>query len=109
LVVKIFNHFCSSAKRTADLKLVLAFLDNGEQYSELLHHATTQRVTLHPAIVRLGHAIKSYFLSLGENNCPKFLWEYLKNYEDGDKGEESCILTNSMEQSPYYEAKSTLR
>jgi hypothetical protein len=29
---------------------------------------------------------------LSENDCPKFLWEYLKNCEDGDKGEESCIL-----------------
>jgi hypothetical protein len=30
---------------------------------------------------------------LGEKGCPKFLWEYLKNSEDGDKeGEESCIL-----------------
>jgi hypothetical protein len=38
LVVKIFNHFSSSAKRTAALKLVLAFLNNGEENSELLRY-----------------------------------------------------------------------
>jgi hypothetical protein len=39
-VVKIFNHFNSSAKRTAALKSVFAFLDNVEEYSELLRHVT---------------------------------------------------------------------
>jgi hypothetical protein len=39
-VVKIFNHFSSSAKRTAALKLIFAFLDNVEDYSELLRHVT---------------------------------------------------------------------
>jgi hypothetical protein len=42
LVAKVFNHFSSSAKRTAALKSIFAFLDNGEKYSELLHHATTR-------------------------------------------------------------------
>jgi hypothetical protein len=35
LVVKIFNHFSSSAKHAAALKSVFAFLDNGEEYNEL--------------------------------------------------------------------------
>jgi hypothetical protein len=39
-VVKIFNHFSSSAKRTTTLESVFAFPDNGEEYSELLHHVT---------------------------------------------------------------------
>jgi hypothetical protein len=51
LVVKIFNHFSSSAKRTAALKSVFTFLDSGEKYSELLRHVTTQWLKLHPAIV----------------------------------------------------------
>jgi hypothetical protein len=42
LVVKIFNNFSSSAMRTAALKLVFAFLDNGEEYSEPLRHVTMQ-------------------------------------------------------------------
>jgi hypothetical protein len=96
LVLKIFNHFSSSAKRTAALKSVFSFLDNGAEYSELLRHVTMRWLTLHPAIVRIGQnwpAIKSYFRSLGEKDCPKFLWEYLKNCKNGDKeGEESCIL-----------------
>jgi hypothetical protein len=96
LVVKIFNHFSSSAKHTAALKSVLAFLDNGEEYTELLRHMTMWWLMLRPAIVQVGQkwpAIKSYFLSLGENDCPKFLWEYLKNCEDGNKeGEVSCVL-----------------
>jgi hypothetical protein len=96
LVVIIFNHFSSSAKCTAALKLVFAFLDNGGEYSELLSYMTTQWLTLHPVIVQLGQnwlAVKLYFFSFGEKDCPKFLWEYLKNCEDGDKeGEESCIF-----------------
>jgi hypothetical protein len=76
LVVKIFNNFSSSAKHTAAKKSIFAFLDNGEENRELLRHVTTRWLTLHPAIVRLGQnwpCVKSYFLSLGENDCPKFL------------------------------------
>jgi hypothetical protein len=95
-----FHKFCFYlwilAIHYAGLKSVFAFLDNGEEYSELLRHVIKRWLTLHPAIVRLGQnwpCVKSYFLSLGENDCPKFLWEYLKNCEDGDKeGEQSCIL-----------------
>jgi hypothetical protein len=54
LVVKIFSHFSSSAKHTAAIKSVFAFLDNGEEYSELLRHVTMRWLTLHPVIVRLG-------------------------------------------------------
>jgi hypothetical protein len=39
-------------------------------------------------------AIKSYFLGVGENDCPKFVWEYLKKREGGEKGEESRILSH---------------
>jgi hypothetical protein len=42
LVVETFNHFSSSAKRTAALKSIFAFLDNAEEYSELLCHVTTR-------------------------------------------------------------------
>jgi pyruvate-formate lyase-activating enzyme len=64
LVVKLFNHFNSSAKRTAALKSIFAFLKNGEEKNELLRHVTTYGLTFHPAVIQLGQnwpAIKSYF------------------------------------------------
>jgi hypothetical protein len=93
--IHVFLHLFVTVHKQVPLKSVLSFLDNGEEYSELLRHVTMRWVTLHFTIVRLGQnwpVIRSYFLSLGENDCPKFLWEYLKNCEDGQEGGESCIL-----------------
>jgi hypothetical protein len=52
LVVKTFNHFSSSAKRTAALKSIFAFLDNGEEYSELLRrdHVVATASSCHHSI-----------------------------------------------------------
>jgi hypothetical protein len=55
-------------------------------------HAVGNASSCHRSIGTKLAAIKSYFLSLGENDCPKFVWEYLKKCEDGEKSEESCIL-----------------
>jgi hypothetical protein len=94
LVVKIFNHFSSAAKRITELKNVFQFL--GEDYEDMLRHVGTRWLTLYPATERLSKcwpAIKSYFLSLGADECPRRIWKYLKGCGEGEtKGEESSII-----------------
>ncbi|KAJ8416211.1 hypothetical protein AAFF_G00382330 [Aldrovandia affinis] len=85
VVNKIFSHFSSSAKRTEALKAVFAFVE--EQYQVVRRHVPTRWLSLWPAVKRLHDswtAIKSYFLSLGEDQCPKSLWQLFKDDEDGD-------------------------
>jgi hypothetical protein len=56
----------------------------------------TRWLTLYPAIERLSKcwpAIKSYFLSLGADECPRRIWKYLKGCEKGEtEGEGSSII-----------------
>lgn len=50
-------------------------------------HVPTRWLSLWPAVKRLHDtcpAIKSYFLSLGENQCPKALWQLIKKDQHGD-------------------------
>jgi hypothetical protein len=79
-LVKTFNHFSSSAKRITELKNVFQFL--WEDYEDMLHHVGTRWLTLYPSIERLSKcwpAIKSYFLSLGADECPRHIWKYLRD------------------------------
>jgi hypothetical protein len=79
LVVKICNHFSSSAKRNEELIKIFNFLD--EDYKNLLHHVGTRWLTLYPAIEKLAKcwpAVKSYFLSLGGEDCPCQISKYLE-------------------------------
>lgn len=85
VVYKIFSHFSVSAHRTEALKAVFAFVE--EEYHSVQRHVLTRRLSLWPAVKRLYHtcpAIKSYFLSLGENQCPKALWQLIKKDQHGD-------------------------
>uniref|UniRef100_A0A3B1JVS3 HAT C-terminal dimerisation domain-containing protein n=1 Tax=Astyanax mexicanus TaxID=7994 RepID=A0A3B1JVS3_ASTMX len=68
VVNKIFSHFSVSAQRTEELKEVFAFVE--EDYHVVRRHVPTRWLSLWPAVQRLHDswaAIKSYFLSLGEN------------------------------------------
>lgn len=79
VVYKIFSHFAVSAHRTEALKAVFAFVE--EEYHSVQRHVPTRWLSLRPAVKRLHDtcpAIKSYFLSLGENHCPKALWQLIK-------------------------------
>uniref|UniRef100_A0A3B1JNJ2 DUF4371 domain-containing protein n=1 Tax=Astyanax mexicanus TaxID=7994 RepID=A0A3B1JNJ2_ASTMX len=85
VVNKIFSHFSVSAQRTEELKEVFAFVE--EDYHVVRRHVPTRWLSLWPAVQRLHDswaAIKSYFLSLGENQCPKALWKLLKTDQDGE-------------------------
>ena len=85
VVNKIFSHFSVSAHRTEALKSVFAFVE--EEYHAVRRHVPTRWLSLWPAVKRLHDswaAIKSYFLSLGEDQCPKALWKLIKADQDGE-------------------------
>ena len=79
-VMKIFSHFSVSAKRTAVLQDFCEFVDSDR--CNLLRHVITRWLSLLPAIERVisfWSALKSYFQSLGEDNCPNALWQCFGN------------------------------
>lgn len=78
IVMKIYNHFSSSTKRTASLKAIFEFCDL--QWCEMLRHVPTRWLSLVPAVERLlknFEAIKSYFTSL--ECCPPVLNQFFEN------------------------------
>ena len=68
VVLKVYSFFSCSAKRRDSLK---EFCD--VEFCEILRHVTTRWLSLNPAIsqfVQSWHALKSYFISLGDE-CPR--------------------------------------
>lgn len=85
VVNKIFSHFSVFAHRIEALKSVFAFVE--EEYHAVRRHVPTRWLSLWPAVKRLHDswaAIESYFLSLGENQCPKALWQLIKKDQEGE-------------------------
>ncbi|CAM4725598.1 unnamed protein product [Leuciscus chuanchicus] len=85
VVNKTFSHFSSSAKRIEELKSIHTFVEI--EYQSLLRHVPTRWLSLWPAVKRLHDSwapIKTYFLSLGEDQCPKSLWLLFKDDQDGE-------------------------
>ncbi|XP_035985951.1 uncharacterized protein LOC118559371 [Fundulus heteroclitus] len=85
VVNKTFSHFSSSAKRIEELKSIHTFVET--EYQSLLRHVPTRWLSLWPAVKRLHDSwapIKTYFLSLGEDECPKSLWRLFKDDQDGE-------------------------
>ncbi|CAH0551282.1 unnamed protein product [Brassicogethes aeneus] len=82
-VIKVFNEFSSFSKRTEKLKSFFEFVDI--EYKTLLRHVPTRWLTLYEALDRLLNnwpAVKSYFVSEGEENCTPFLWKVFKENDD---------------------------
>ena len=97
LVLKIYSEFGSSASNVESLKEFADFVD--VQFKEILRHVRTRWLSLFPAIERIVHcwpAIKSYFLSKGEEDCSKLIWKFVApNGEDDAQTDHSlpeCYL-----------------
>ena len=74
-VIKTYNSFSSSAKKSEALRDFCDFVD--VEYKELLRHVPTRWLSLLPAIYRLllcWPALKSYFISQEEDNVADIIW-----------------------------------
>ena len=84
VVIKVFNEFASSAKALDKLKKCFEFAEI--EFSECLRHVPTRWLSLFTALDRLllnWPAIKVYFLNEGEGECPKVIWEIIKDQQHG--------------------------
>lgn len=76
VVLKIYSHFSTSATRTAHLQEFCEFLEMDQ--CNIVRHVMTRWLSLLPSvdkIVKYWAPLSSYFKSLGEDACPKVLWE----------------------------------
>ena len=86
-VLKVYSHFSVSATRTAQLQEFCEFLEVSE--CNLLRHVVTRWLSLLPAIDRIlkyWAPLRSYFRSLGQENCNKVVWKCF-----GDEGNSSDL------------------
>ncbi|CAM4598668.1 unnamed protein product [Leuciscus chuanchicus] len=101
VVLKVYGHFSTSAKRRESLKDFCNFCD--VEFREILRHVTTRWLSLNPAISRLMQswtALRSYFISLGEE-CPRQIRALLKlseasTEEDADNVEVYLLFSNNI-------------
>uniref|UniRef100_A0A8C4Y930 HAT C-terminal dimerisation domain-containing protein n=2 Tax=Gopherus TaxID=38771 RepID=A0A8C4Y930_9SAUR len=76
LVLKVYSEFSSSAKKSESLCSFFEFVEI--EYKEILHHVPTRWLSLLPAIeqvLQCWPALKAYFISEGEEECVKIVWE----------------------------------
>ncbi|KAL0153821.1 hypothetical protein M9458_050937 [Cirrhinus mrigala] len=101
VVLKVYGHFSTSAKRRESLKDFCQFCD--VEFHEILRHVSTRWLSLNPAISRLLQtwtALRSYFISLGEE-CPRQIRSLLKlseasTEEDPDDVEVYLLFCNNI-------------
>lgn len=85
LVIKVYNEFSISAKNVEKLKEFYDFVNL--EWQNILRHVPTRWLSLYPAVLRLTEkwpAIKSYFLSLGEDECDPIIWKFVSSGSDSD-------------------------
>lgn len=96
LVRKVFAEFSNSAKKTEQLKQCFEVMNL--EYQNVLRHTPTRWLSLFKAVERLilsWPAIKSYFLELGEDNCHKEIWNFIKDQENEMENDLSSYLSIS--------------
>ena len=84
IVIRIYNHFSTSAQRVENLRKFFNFVDL--EWALLLRHVPTRWLSLFGAILRLHKiwpAVKSYFLSLTEEETSKFIFKFVE-YEHAE-------------------------
>ena len=77
LVMKIYAHFATSAKRLDSLKSCYELSDN---YSKLFRHVPTRWLSLFPAISRIidnMDAIISYFIGINSEECHQIIIDFV--------------------------------
>ncbi|XP_077187047.1 uncharacterized protein LOC143834264 [Paroedura picta] len=75
-VLKVYSEFSSSTKKIDSLMSFYEFVET--EYKDVLQHVTTRWLSLLPAVDRVLESwsvLRAYFLSLGEDECLKILWE----------------------------------
>ncbi|XP_023968915.2 uncharacterized protein LOC101952564 isoform X4 [Chrysemys picta bellii] len=93
LVINVFSEFSSSEKTISELKEFFDFMET--EYSEILPHISTRFLTLFTAVDRLlksWPALKSYFVSKGEENVCCAIWAFLSEREHAVSDDETLTL-----------------
>ncbi|XP_060089771.1 uncharacterized protein LOC132568204 [Heteronotia binoei] len=75
-VTQIYSEFSSSARSTDSLRAFFEFVD--AEYKDLIQCGPPRWLSLMPAIETVLHcwsALRVYFLSCGEEECEKIVWE----------------------------------
>lgn len=89
LTIKIYNEFSCSAKNVAELKDYYEFVS--VEWQNILRHVPTRWLSLYPAVCRLVEkwpAIKSHFLSQGEDHCDQLIWKFVTDKSESEGGNE---------------------
>lgn len=84
-IIKVFGHFSVSSKCAEALNEIFDFIET--QGDNLFRHVPTRWMSLLPAIenmLKCWPAIKSYFQSVGQEECPSLIWKYIDD-ENGEK------------------------
>ncbi|CAG9818140.1 unnamed protein product [Phaedon cochleariae] len=94
LVLKVYAEFSNSSKKSELLRECFEFMDM--EYEKILRHVSTRWLSLFVAVDRLlkcWPAVKKYFLELGEDDCNKTVWRFVKNREHGLEEDINAQLT----------------
>jgi hypothetical protein len=81
-VLKVFAHFSNSATRRENLQECFDFCQS--EFHEVLRHVPTRWLSLFKAVERLllnWEPLKSYFLAMGADECPRAVWKVIKDQE----------------------------
>lgn len=82
-MLKVFAEFSNSAKKREELKSFFEFCES--EFHEVLHHVPTCWLSLFKAVERLllnWIPLKSYFISLGSDECHKVIWNLISDQEN---------------------------
>lgn len=82
-VMKIYNHFAVSSKRSNSLKQCYEYTDT--EYKKLQKHTPTRWLTLHKALDRIINnleAIKLYFIGINEIELPNVIHDFIYNKDN---------------------------
>lgn len=95
-MLKVYSEFSISSKRVEKLKDFCEFTNT--TYRDILRHVTTRWLSLLPAIQRILEcwpALKSYFVSLGKEDCSNVIWKFFMDCQEGENIEHTvgeCIV-----------------